>query len=147
MYFCALTSILCAPPRNLKMLLVLLKAVPNRSYGENERSEGKLAICLWNLPNIYFNRVKLLWEISNPVTIAPRLLGYAVEPVYYEHLGTNQNVQDVLISQVSLCDKALIGAINMFVDYEGVHIFKCPDKHSFEPYYTEATVPSKVATY
>ena len=53
-----------------------------------------------------------------------------VELVYYGHLGTNHKCPDyqgVLIFQVSLCDKAPLGAITKYVDYAGVLInrFHC----------------------
>ena len=46
-----------------------------------------------------------------------------VEPVYYEHLGTNKKYPDyqgVLIFQVSLYDKASFGTITKCVDYAGI---------------------------
>ena len=55
---------------------------------------------------------------------------YTVEPVYYGHLGTSQkcpDYQDVLIFQVSLHDNVSFGTTARYVDYAGVHIFKCPD--------------------
>ena len=56
---------------------------------------------------------------------------HTVEPVYYVHLGSNKKCPDfqgVLIFQVILYEEVPFGTSAKYLDYTGVHIFKCPHK-------------------
>ena len=56
------------------------------------------------------------------------VLGYRVEPVYYEHLGTSHKYSDnqgALVVQFILLDKLSFGTSTKCVDDAGVLVFKC----------------------